>query len=144
MQNNDNKIKSITVRIDNFDEGNGDSLDDIMIHSDYALNAFYLGQIGIDITRGIKRRQVHVKTQLHKAIALIKVFPYIETQTFYVVSPRRIIMHSKLQMQKVFYSDQYYVDILYSFEEQLDENGQQNTTVEISCELTFIKKVALV
>jgi hypothetical protein len=47
-------------------------------------------------------------------------------------------------MQKVFYSDQYYVDILYSFEEQLDENGQQNTTVEISCELTFIKKVALV
>lgn len=40
MQNNDDKIKSINVRIDPFTSGS-DSLDDVMIHSDYALNAFY-------------------------------------------------------------------------------------------------------
>ena len=96
------KINNIQVRVDPFEGGNsagGDesnTLDDIMLHSDYALNAFYKGQIGIDLTRGQKTRKVHVKTTLNKAIMFIKVFPYTEHQTFYVVSPRKVIMISKL------------------------------------------------
>jgi hypothetical protein len=42
MQKNDKQIKSITTRIDSFNRGS-DSLDDILIHSNYALNAFYNG-----------------------------------------------------------------------------------------------------
>ena len=48
---------------------------------------------------------------------LIKVFPYTEHQTFSVISPRKILMRSKLQMEKVFYSDQYYVEIMWDFDE---------------------------
>ncbi len=40
MKNNDEKIKSVTVNIDPFNTGT-DSLDDVLIYSDYALNAFY-------------------------------------------------------------------------------------------------------
>ena len=54
---------------------------------------------------------------------MIKVFPYTETQRFFVVSPRKIIMVSKLQMEKVFYSDHYYVEIFWDIDEEL-VNGQ--------------------
>lgn len=112
MTKNDAKIKSINVRIDPFkgsEEQSQSSLDDILLHSDYAINAFYQGHLGIELTRGRKERNVNVKTTLNKAIFLMKVFPYTETQTFYVVSPRKIIIATKLQMEKVFYSDHYYV-----------------------------------
>lgn len=42
MKNNDEKIKSISVNVDQFENGE-DSLDDVLIHSNYALNAFYNG-----------------------------------------------------------------------------------------------------
>ena len=116
MKAKDNKIKSISVNIGNFSQGL-DSLDDVLISSNYALTAFYKGDIGIDITRGYKERQAHVKTVLNKPISLIKVFPYTETQKFYIISPRKIVVHSVLQMEKVFYSDHYYVDIFYNFDE---------------------------
>lgn len=95
MKNNDDKIKQIQVKVDSFSCGM-DSLDDILIYSNYALNTFYQGNLGIDVSRGEKTREVHVKTVLHKPIALIKAFPYIEKQKIYSVSPRKIVMHSKL------------------------------------------------
>ena len=52
-------------------------------------------------------------------------------------------MHSKLQMQKVFYSDQYYVDILWHFDEQLVQ-GELETTISIACDLVFVKKNAII
>ncbi len=76
---------------------------------------------------------------------MMKVFPYTEAQTFYIMSPRKIVVHSKLQMEKVFYSDHYYVDILYDFEEKLDMNtGMPNTTLTIKTDLVFVKKVAMI
>ena len=48
-------------------------------------------------------------------------------------------------MEKVFYSDHYYVDILYDFDEQL--NGQTaapTTTLTIKTDLVFVKKVAMI
>jgi hypothetical protein len=88
---------------------------------------------------------VHVKTTLKKAIFMMKVFPYTETQNFNIVSPRKILVLSKLQMEKVFYSDHYYVDIFYDFDEQLDPiTGLPNTTVTIRTDLVFVKKVALI
>lgn len=48
---------------------------------------------------------------------MMKVFPYTETQTIHVISPRKIIVYNKLQMEKVFYSDHYYVETLYHFDE---------------------------
>lgn len=95
--------------MESFSEGNEDNLDDVLLHSDYALNAFYKGQLGIEMARGEKSRNVNVKTTLKKAIMFIKVFPYVELQAFYVVSPRKIVVHSKLKMQKVFYSDNYHI-----------------------------------
>lgn len=75
----------------------------------------------------------------------MKVFPYTETQNFHIVSPRKILVLSKLQMEKVFYSDHYYVDIFYDFDEQLDPiAGEPNTTVTIRTDLVFVKKVALI
>eukprot|EP00347_Sterkiella_histriomuscorum_P013246 403365451 len=142
MEKNDEKIKQIQARIDPFSDGQ-DSLDDILVHSNYALTTFYEGSLDINVTRGTKQRTVHVKTTLHKPIALIKVFPYTEVQKFYVVSPRKIIMHSKLQMQKVFYSDHYYVDLFWDLDEQFIDN-QVQTTVRISCSLIFNKKIPLV
>lgn len=53
-------------------------MDEILIHSNYALTTFYEGSLDINVTRGFKERTVHVKTTLHKPIALIKVFPYTE------------------------------------------------------------------
>ena len=48
MMNNDPKINTITVRIEPFQNlhGNGEestTLDDTLLHSDYALTAFYKG-----------------------------------------------------------------------------------------------------
>lgn len=58
------------------------------------------------------------------------------------------MLHSKLQMEKVFYSDHYYVDILWDFEENLDkdENGKQIvvTSLKLKSNLQFTKNVALV
>jgi len=126
MEKSDDKIQSITARLDPFEGGNqrngeedGNSLDDILLHSDYAINALYKGHVGVDLSRGQKQRKVHVKTTLKKAIFLMKVFPYTETIKFYVVSPRKILVHSRLQMEKVFYSDHYYVDIFWNFDENL-------------------------
>jgi len=119
-------------------------LDDILLHSNYALNAFYQGSLDIEMTRGVKTRKVHVKTTLNKSIMFIKVFPYTESQTFYVVSPRKILMSSHLQMEKVFYSDQYYVSIFWHLDEQLSDGGVPETTLSISCELVFVKNVALI
>lgn len=101
MKNNEQKIANINVRVDQFEGGPNredqvNSLDDILLHSDYALNAFYKGQIGIDMSRGVKQRKVHVKTTMKKAILMMKVFPYIETQTVHVVSPRKILVLSRL------------------------------------------------
>ena len=76
---------------------------------------------------------------------MLKHFPYTETQNFHIVSPRKVLVHSKLQMEKVFYSDQYYVDILYDFDEQLDElTRAPNTTVTIKTDLVFVKKVPMI
>ncbi|CDW72253.1 UNKNOWN [Stylonychia lemnae] len=142
MEKKDPKIKKIEARLDAFTD-NSDSLEDILIHTNYALSAFYQGQIGIQLSRGFKERNVHVKTTLHKAIALIKVFPYVETQKFYVISPRKILMYSKLQMQKVFYSDHYYVDIFWDLDENLVD-GKPETKVSISCDLVFTKNIPLI
>lgn len=150
MQKSDQKINNIQVRIDPFVSSDGSkddqtTLDDILLHSDYALNAFYKGQLDIELSRGTMTRKVHVKTTLNKAIMFIKVFPYTESQTYFVVSPRKILMRSRLQMEKVFYSDHYYVEIFWDFDEQLDEaTGEISTTLSLSCELVFVKSVALV
>ena len=120
-----------------------DSLDDVLIYSNYALNAFYNGQLGIELTRGQKQRKIHVKTTLHKPIAMMKVFPYTETQNVYVISPRKIIMYNKLQMEKVFYSDHYFVETLYHFDEQL-VNGEPQTKITVNCSLIFTKNVPLI
>ena len=75
----------------------------------------------------------------------MKVFPYTETQNFHIISPRKILVLSKIQMEKVFYSDHYYVDIFYDFDEQLDPiSGVPNTTVTIRADLVFVKKVAMI
>lgn len=42
IKENDDKIKSISVNIEPFNTGT-DSLDDVLIHSNYALNAYYNG-----------------------------------------------------------------------------------------------------
>lgn len=47
-------------------------------------------------------------------------------------------------MHGVFYSDSYYVNVLYDFSEYLRENGSQETEMEVKCELVFKKKVPLV
>lgn len=51
-------------------------------------------------------------------------------------------------MEKVFYSDHYYVDILWDFEELLvhDENGNKrfDTTLTLKSCLKFVKDVKLV
>ncbi len=48
-------------------------------------------------------------------------------------------------MEKIFYSDHYYVDIFYDFDEQLDvETGQPVTKVTIKTDLVFVKKVAMI
>ena len=52
-------------------------------------------------------------------------------------------MHSKLQMEKVFYSEHYFVEILWIFDEQL-VNKEQVTTLKLQCELKFIKNIPLV
>ena len=96
------------------------------------------------MSRGVKQRKVHVKTTLNKSIMFIKVFPYTEAQTFYVVSPRQILMRSKLQMEKVFYSDQYYIDIFWLLDEVLGGDNELQTTLTISCDLVFVKNVALI
>ena len=57
MKNSDQKIASIVVRIDQFEGGinrEENSLDDILLHSDYALDQFYQGNLGIEMTRGQK------------------------------------------------------------------------------------------
>lgn len=53
-------------------------------------------------------------------------------------------MISKLQMEKVFYSDHYYVDIFWNFNEKLNDQGDFETTVSISCDLVFVKHVNLI
>lgn len=47
-------------------------------------------------------------------------------------------------MEKVFYSDHYYIDLLWHFDEQLGDNGTLDTTITLSCDLVFVKKVALI
>jgi hypothetical protein len=54
MKQSDQKIANINVRIDQFEGGIENSLDDILLHSDYALNQFYSGNLGIEMTRGEK------------------------------------------------------------------------------------------
>lgn len=148
IQNSDDKIQSIQVRIESFDnardESTRNSLDDIMLYSDYALNAFYNGELGIELSRGQKSRKIHVKTNLKKAIMFMKVFPYTETQTFHVVSPRMILVKAKIQLEKIFYSDHYYVELFYLFEENLAPDGEVETTVTLSCDLVFVKHVQLI
>lgn len=89
-----------------------------------------------------------MKTVLNKAIALMKVFPHVEHQTFYVISPRKVLVHSKMQMQKVFYSDHYYIDVMWTIEENVynDENGnqKQSTLIEFKTALKFVKTVNMV
>ena len=47
-------------------------------------------------------------------------------------------------MEKVFYSDHYYVDIFWHFDEQLTPSGEVETTLNINCDLVFTKSVALI
>ena len=96
MKQSDQKIANINVRIDQYEGGIENSLDDILLHSDYALNEFYKGNLGIEMSRGEKQRKIHVKTTLKKAILMMKLFPYTETQRFFVVSPRKILILSTL------------------------------------------------
>ncbi len=117
MKQSDQKIANINVRIDQYEGGIENSLDDILLHSDYALNEFYKGNLGIEMSRGEKQRKIHVKTTLKKAILMMKLFPYTETQRFFVVSPRKILILSTLQMEKVFYSDHYHIDLFWHFDE---------------------------
>ena len=42
IKDNDDKIKSISVNVEPYNTGS-DSLDDVLIYSNYALNAFYNG-----------------------------------------------------------------------------------------------------
>lgn len=151
IEKTDQKIKSVAVKIDHFegstasgDDAASTTLDDILMHSVYALNAFYQGHLDIDLTRGQKKRQIHVKTTLKNAIYLMKVFPYTEYQTFHVVSPRKILVLSKIQMEKIFYSDHYYVDLLWHFDEQLGQDGQVETTISLQCDLVFVKNVNMI
>jgi hypothetical protein len=69
------------------------------------------------MSRGEKQRKIHIKTTLKKAILMMKLFPYTETQRFFVVSPRKILILSTLQMEKVFYSDHYHIDLFWHFDE---------------------------
>ncbi len=46
-------------------------------------------------------------------------------------------------MEKVFYSDHYYVETMYHFDEQLIE-GQPVTSIKVNCSLIFSKNVPLV
>jgi hypothetical protein len=53
-----------------------------------------------------------------------------------------------MQMEKVFYSDHYYIDLLWDIEEKLvkDESGNQclRTTLELKTCLKFVKSVNLI
>ncbi len=77
MKERDDKVKSISVKIDTF-SGGSETLEDVLIYSNYALSAFYSGALGIEETRGEKERIIRVKTILNKAVAMIKAFPYVE------------------------------------------------------------------
>ena len=52
-------------------------------------------------------------------------------------------MHAKMQMKKVFYSEHYYVDLLWNFDEIL-KDGHPETTISIQSSLVFVKNVPLV
>lgn len=52
-------------------------------------------------------------------------------------------MHTKMQMKKVFYSEHYYVDLLWDFDEVL-KDGKPHTTLTISSSLVFVKNIPLV
>ena len=50
-------LNNLKLRIDHFEGGHNreeNSLDDILLHSDYALDQFYQGNLGIEMTRGQK------------------------------------------------------------------------------------------
>mmetsp|Transcript_7634 Transcript_7634/g.7012 ORF Transcript_7634/g.7012 Transcript_7634/m.7012 type:complete len:128 (-) Transcript_7634:333-716(-) len=89
-----------------------------------------------------------MKTTLNQAIMFLKVFPNTEKQSFYVVSPRRVVMYGVVQMQKVFYSDHYFVETMYNFDEELvtDSNGLSKhiTKIEVKTNLRFVKEIALI
>ena len=143
MVNSGDKIKDIKMNFGTFEDGTTD-LDEFLLHQSHQLKSFYSGELPIDVARGEKVREVSVKTHLHKPVLLIyKVVGYVETQTFYVVSPRKIIMHSRLKTDKAFYGDHYYVDILYHFDEKLID-GQPCTTLELKCSLVFTKTTPLI
>ena len=74
----------------------------------------------------------------------MKVFPYTENQKFYVVSPRKIMVMSTLQMEKVFYSDHYHVDLFWNFDEQMGPDGELETSLTLQCDLVFVKNVAMI
>ena len=75
----------------------------------------------------------------------LKVFPSVEQQTFYVISPRRIYVTGVVQMQKVFYSDHYFVQVLYSFNEVRSEPDMTPTVhFDIKTNLKFVKNVAMI
>lgn len=47
-------------------------------------------------------------------------------------------------MQKVFYCDHYYVEILYIFTEELDNEFRPVTTLLLQTNLKFVKNVQLI
>lgn len=47
-------------------------------------------------------------------------------------------------MEKIFYSDHYYVDLLWHFDEQLGQDGQVETTISLQCDLVFVKNVNMI
>ncbi len=77
---------------------------------------------------------------------MMKLFPYTETQHFHVISPRKILVLSTLQMEKVFYSDHYHIDLFWHFDEQLSEDGSNEleTTLTLQCELVFVKNIPMI
>jgi hypothetical protein len=61
-----------------------------------------------------------------------------------VISPRKILVLSTLQMEKVFYSDHYHIDLFWHFEEQLGDDGELETSLTLQCELVFVKNIPMI
>mmetsp|Transcript_3860 Transcript_3860/g.2859 ORF Transcript_3860/g.2859 Transcript_3860/m.2859 type:complete len:192 (+) Transcript_3860:682-1257(+) len=144
---NNPDVKSIEASVGKF-EGGAASLEEYLPHSPGALQAYYTGQLPLDAFRTTKVRENQLKTTLKQAIMFLKVFPSLENQTFYIVSPRKVVVYGVVQMVKVFYSDHYFVETLYHFDEQLlrSQDGRyiHITTMEARSNLKFVKQVNLI
>lgn len=63
-QNNDEKIKEIVVKVDNFNDGT-QNLDNYVPTNFEILKSYYKGDLIEDSFRTIKTREINVKTTLH-------------------------------------------------------------------------------